>query len=390
MTTATPTTTTRWDDGGASTGPAASLRELAMRYCVLPLSPDSHKGSSGRVAVLGGNAQYAGAPYYAALSALKAGADLSYVLTAEEAAAPIKCYSPELMVLPVYSATAFTKYVNKNKDDEKDSERERLIEGMVGKVMPMLERVHCLVIGPGLGRCPLVMEATSRIIRNVVSQNELYVVLDADALFMLSQPEYRTILQGYEKVVLTPNVVEYERLFPDRSDDSENNDEGDGGGKKKTCDAAFASATIIRKGKRDVILGGDPKKNATASSSGDEQQSAAAATASSSIPYYVCEEPGGLKRSGGIGDVLSGTVATLAAWHSILLQQQQQQQQQDIGNEIDDGNDDYYANDLALSCWTACCFVRRATYLAYQAKKRSMTAPDVLDCLGKAVDEMTT
>jgi ATP-dependent NAD(P)H-hydrate dehydratase len=62
-----------------------------------PLTTLLHKGSLGRIAVIGGSKDYTGAPFYAAQSALKFGADLSFVVTAEEAAIPIKCYSPELM-----------------------------------------------------------------------------------------------------------------------------------------------------------------------------------------------------------------------------------------------------------------------------------------------------
>ena len=86
-----------WSDGKA----------VAIPNCVMPLTFDSHKGSSGRVGVLGGSAQYTGAPYYAGMASLKAGADLAYVFCAQEACLPIKSYSPELMVAPVYSTQAF-------------------------------------------------------------------------------------------------------------------------------------------------------------------------------------------------------------------------------------------------------------------------------------------
>lgn len=52
----------------------------------------------GRVGVLGGSKDYTGAPFFASMSALRMGADLAYVLTAEEAAPALKAYSPELMV----------------------------------------------------------------------------------------------------------------------------------------------------------------------------------------------------------------------------------------------------------------------------------------------------
>jgi NAD(P)H-hydrate repair Nnr-like enzyme with NAD(P)H-hydrate dehydratase domain len=96
----------KWDDA----------KNMAVRHhCIVPLSPNSHKGSSGRVGVLGGNARYTGAPYYAATAALQVGADLAFVFCADEAALPIKCYSPELMVIPVYSATKFDQLVTQGR-----------------------------------------------------------------------------------------------------------------------------------------------------------------------------------------------------------------------------------------------------------------------------------
>ena len=47
--------------------------------------------------VLGGSVDYAGAPFYAGMAALRVGAELLYLFTAEEATGPIKGYSPELM-----------------------------------------------------------------------------------------------------------------------------------------------------------------------------------------------------------------------------------------------------------------------------------------------------
>jgi ATP-dependent NAD(P)H-hydrate dehydratase len=68
------------------------------------LDGDSHKGQHGRVGVIGGSVDYTGAPYYAAESALRFGADLSFVFCAKQAMVPIKSYSPELMVTAFYDA----------------------------------------------------------------------------------------------------------------------------------------------------------------------------------------------------------------------------------------------------------------------------------------------
>merc|ERR1719198_1742453 len=73
-----------------------------LLHIVPPLDGHSYKGSSGRIGVLGGSVDFAGAPYYAGMAALRVGAELLYLCTALEATGPIKCYSPELMVSEVY------------------------------------------------------------------------------------------------------------------------------------------------------------------------------------------------------------------------------------------------------------------------------------------------
>lgn len=70
-----------------------------------------------------------GAPYFAAISALKVGADLSHVFCTRDAAPVIKSYSPELIVHPLLDAP------------EAGS-----------KIEPWLDRLHVVLIGPGLGR----------------------------------------------------------------------------------------------------------------------------------------------------------------------------------------------------------------------------------------------
>jgi len=85
--------------------------------CILPLTPEAHKGSSGRVGVLGGSQRYTGAPYYAGMAALHVGSDLAFVFCADEASLAIKSYSPELMVAPVYSAKEFSENVESDDDE---------------------------------------------------------------------------------------------------------------------------------------------------------------------------------------------------------------------------------------------------------------------------------
>lgn len=202
-----------------------------------------------------------------------------------------------------------------------------LINNMVSEVTSLMDRMHVLVIGPGLGRCPLVMKATARIMQEAMDRN-VFMVIDADGLFLLTLEPYRTMLQSYEKVVLTPNVMEYKRLL----------DANDGDLSK-----AFPKAIIVKKGAQDEII-----------KEGEQ--------------VMACKEEGGLKRSGGIGDVLAGTLGTFMAWNEILASRNT-------------------PVDRVWSCWCACYLVKRSTKHAFEQKGRSMTAPDVLHSVWANVDD---
>ena len=68
------------DDGKTPLTISDYLRDIAPA-----LDGRSYKGQSGRIGVLGGSIDFTGAPYYAAMAALRVGAELLYLCTAEEA-----------------------------------------------------------------------------------------------------------------------------------------------------------------------------------------------------------------------------------------------------------------------------------------------------------------
>jgi len=328
------------------------MAESLLPSLVPPLSNTSHKGSSGRIGVLGGSERYTGAPYYAAMSSLKVGSDLAFVFCAEEASVAIKCYSPELMVAGVYSAREFER-VSSLDGEVVVEERNRLVDKMVSEVTSLFDRMHVLVIGPGLGRCPLVMAATARIISQA-QDADLPLVLDADALYLVSQPPYQHLLSKTcrkgSSVVLTPNEAEHRRLVQAFHGTEEEEDEEDLG-------SVFSDGVIVvRKGYHDTILSSYSKDDASGK-------------------RMVCREEGGMKRSGGIGDILSGTIGTFVAWNRILHHPNCSRKRSDY---------------LPLAIWGACCVTKRATRTAFHKKRRGMTAPDVLDEIGAVVDSMTT
>ena len=69
--------------------------------------------------------------------------------------------------------------------------------------------------------------------------------------------------------------------------------------------------------------------------------------------------PGSKKRCGGIGDLLSGTIATYSQYTPRW------------NNQI--GNDKLY--QLAMACWV----IRRASNMAFTRKGHSLIAPDIIE-----------
>ncbi|VDP91060.1 unnamed protein product [Echinostoma caproni] len=229
------------------------VRELRNR--IPPLTGTKHKGEMGRIAVIGGSKEYTGAPYFAGISALHCGADLVHVICAEAAAPVIKSYSPDLIVHPDL--------------DTNFSESRKWIE-----------KSHSAVFGPGLGRGEN-WENTAKLIKHCCSTNKP-VVIDADGLAVVT--ERPDLVKDKKMVILTPNVVEFGRLYsvmfgsnpPERETDTQDLAERLGG------------VTVVLKGERDTISDGSTT--------------------------VVCDVEGSPRRCGGQGDMLSGTAATFFHW----------------------------------------------------------------------------
>eukprot|EP01126_Amoeba_proteus_P000644 TRINITY_DN1017_c0_g1_i3.p1 TRINITY_DN1017_c0_g1~~TRINITY_DN1017_c0_g1_i3.p1 ORF type:complete len:255 (+),score=50.12 TRINITY_DN1017_c0_g1_i3:137-901(+) len=173
-----------------------------VRHIIPPLSAELHKGQMGRVGVLGGCLEYTGAPYIAAISAMNTGCDLGFVLCSRDAAVPIKCYGPELIVLPLLRTTV--ELASEGRDGS-----EEVVEQISEQVMDWVERMTVLVVGPGLGRDKFVHKITRSVLKKCVEKKKT-LVIDADGLWVIEQD--LLLLSGYSNVILTPNVNEFNRL----------------------------------------------------------------------------------------------------------------------------------------------------------------------------------
>ena len=320
-----------------NTSAAAMLPRI--RALIPPLTEKMHKGSSGRIGIVGGSLEYTGAPYYAGMASLKAGADLSFVYCAPEAAIPIKSYSPELIVYPYLPSS------NANADSSTMCS---------ARIADTLDRIHALVVGPGLGRDAAVLDSAREIIVAAVSRKRkrpMPVVLDGDALYLLAeQPDILASEQhsDLENVYLTPNAREFDRLFrsfmgaspPADAFEFGFDDEASTLQSGKDAVQSLASAigrgvTVIRKGAVDIISDG-------------------------SVSVIAREENFSKRRCGGQGDVLAGILGTFAHW----------------ANSTN--------SDTVAAAYAACSLTKRAGTLAFSDRKRSTTTPDIIDRIGDA------
>ncbi|KAM6497114.1 ATP-dependent (S)-NAD(P)H-hydrate dehydratase [Amanita muscaria] len=259
--------------------PRSILEQLKL--LIPPLNGSLHKGQAGRVGVLGGARDYTGAAFFAAISALRFGVDLSHVICSPTAANVIKSYSPDLIVHPIL--------------------REDLSpEKVETELVSLFNRLHVLVIGPGLGREPY-MQAYAKTALLLARKHGLYLVLDADVLLLIGQDV--SLIKGYRRAVLTPNVVEFKRLSEQLGVDSKTPVEK----RADLVSKALGGVTVLQKGPNDLIavntLGDAASKLEEVDGIKERVQES-----------VQVDTQGGLKRCGGQGDVLSGCVGAFLAW----------------------------------------------------------------------------
>lgn len=93
----------------------------------------------------------------------------------------------------------------KEKVDSKDVS----LKDIVDRVSSVFSRLHVLVVGPGLSRDELMLDSAKELIFKA-REKDMAIVIDADGLYLVQQhPE---TVKDYKKAVLTPNVVEFQRL----------------------------------------------------------------------------------------------------------------------------------------------------------------------------------
>ncbi|XP_053603399.1 ATP-dependent (S)-NAD(P)H-hydrate dehydratase [Plodia interpunctella] len=286
----------------------------SVKSCIPSLDANKHKGQAGRIGIVGGSLEYTGAPYFAGISALKVGADLVHIFCTTPAATVIKSYSPELIVHPLLDRP-----------------------NAITEISPWLDRLHAIVIGPGLGRDPDTFKVVTDLIKTI-RDCKIPLVIDADGLFLIT--ENLDLIRDFSSpVILTPNKIEFERLCTKTNGASGLNQIG-------------KNVLVFKKGVSDEIYSGNPEIQ------------------------WKSEIGGSGRRCGGQGDILSGSIATFLYWT--------------LSNnvEIDIVKDDKPMAAASLSCYAASRLVRCCNEKSFNTKGRSMLATDMIENIHEAFEEL--
>lgn len=233
------------------------------------------------------------------------------------------------------------------------------------------------------------MQSFARLAIGIAKEQKMYLVLDADALLLVGQD--KDLVSGYVRAVLTPNVVEFKRLseslvrplcffspgriiefLQQKIDPSTPAHD-----LASSVSASLGGVTIVQKGPSDIIA---------TNSSSNSQFTTSGSKEPPTDDVITVSVPGGLKRCGGQGDVLSGAVGTFLAWGKCY-------EDEVFGPgsgkcEKEEGKDRLPLTRIPLLASAAGSYVTRTTSRrTFEQMKRSMVTQDMLSEIGAAFEE---
>lgn len=227
----------------------------------LPRRPeDGHKGTFGRLLIIGGARGMAGAIALSGMAALRSGAGLVYLGVAESILGTVAAIEPSYLTIPL------------EEDDEG-----RLCSQAQKTLLERSKAMDSLAIGPGLGRSG---ELTN-MVTEFYADSPLPMLIDADALNALAEKsEIYSQHQGPR--VLTPHPGEFARLIGKPIEEINRHRE-----EIATEFAAQHQVVLVLKGPGTIVTNGNELYVNTTGNSG--------------------------LGTGGTGDVLTGIISSLMA-----------------------------------------------------------------------------
>lgn len=164
------------------------ISEQALHQRAYP-QQDMHKGTAGKVLVIGGSEGLTGAPHLTAMGALRSGAGLVTVACPKAVSESVKANSPDIMTFPIGNGSEWDPSMTPN-------------------LLEVASRFDAVIIGPGLGRT----RKTVDFLKSFVAKCPPQTIIDADGLYALAQhPELLSTLN--KDTVLTPHPGEMAKLI---------------------------------------------------------------------------------------------------------------------------------------------------------------------------------
>ena len=147
-------------------------------------SPSSNKGDFGKILIVGGAENMAGAVYLSALAAYRSGAGLVRIFTTKKNRTILQTLIPEAVLITYGSDEEIPKILT-----------------------PCVNDSNSVVIGPGLSKSP----AARLMLETVLKSAKKPLIIDADALNIISEDPNLWRLVG-RNAVITPHMGEMSRL----------------------------------------------------------------------------------------------------------------------------------------------------------------------------------
>ena len=151
---------------------------------------DTHKGNYGKVLFIAGSSQYLGAPYFSALSFLKAGGGLSYLASPESITNFLATKGNEIVFAP-----------------QKETDKGSLSIKAKDQLLEFSDRVDVVVMGPGLS----LHDETQELVRELAAGINKPLIIDGDGITAISQ-DIDIIKKRKEATILTPHFGEMSRI----------------------------------------------------------------------------------------------------------------------------------------------------------------------------------
>lgn len=156
------------------------ITEAILRQTIRPRPADSHKGTYGRVVLIGGNARYGGAIIMATTAAIYAGAGLTTTLTDPLNITALHARMPEAMVVDFHKLNLLRE---------------------------LTEAANSVVIGPGLGTDDASLKILQSVFATVSAQQS--VTIDGSAIDLIASHD---LPLPQAKIIFTPHEMEWQRL----------------------------------------------------------------------------------------------------------------------------------------------------------------------------------